>query len=111
MIGPATVTYWVPAATLADAGVIARAIHRRAVPRMPWHVDEVACQRRADECNAILGDRPVKPFACIVEDRTVDDGRIQNVWTVDEVGDVIAAAILFAMVPLVGIASLYEVLA
>lgn len=106
-----TVTYWVPAACLSDAGKVARAIHRGVVPCMPWHGDEFACQRRADECNALLGARQVKPFAIVIEDRTVDDGRIENVWTVDKVGERVAAAILFAMIPLVGIASLYEVLA
>ena len=106
-----TVTYRIPAATLADAGIVARAIHRGAVPRMPWHGDEVACQRRADECNALLGARPVKPFAIVIEERVVDDGRIVNVWAGDRVGELAAAIILFAMIPLVGIASLYEVLA
>ncbi|CAD5276961.1 conserved hypothetical protein [Bosea sp. 62] len=106
-----TVTYWIPAATLAEAGVVARAVHRRAVPRMPWHGDETACQRRADECNALLGARPVKPFAIVIEERTVDDGRIVNVWAGDRIGEIAAAIVLFAMIPLVGIASFYEVMA
>jgi hypothetical protein len=106
-----TVTYWVPAPTLAEAGVIARAIHRRAVPLMPWHGDEIACQRRADECNALLGARQVKPFAIVIEERTVDDGRIVNVWAGDRIGDLAAAIVLFLLIPLVGIASIYEVLA
>lgn len=106
-----TVTYWVPAPTLAEAGVVARAIHRNAVPRMPWHGDEAACQRRADECNALLGARQVKPFAIVIEERTVDDGRIVNVWAGDRIGELAATIVLFAMIPLAGIASLYEVLA
>ena len=106
-----TVTYWIPATTLAEAGVIARAVHRHAVPRMPWHGDEVACQRRSDECNALLGARPVKPFAIVIEERTVDDGRILNAWAGDRIGEIAATIALFAMIPLVGIASLYEVLA
>ncbi len=106
-----TVTYWVPAPTLAEAGVIARAIHRRAVPRMPWHGDGIACQRRAEECNALLGARQVKPFAIVIEDRTVDDGRIHNAWAADRIGEIAATIAIFALIPLVGIASLYEVLA
>lgn len=106
-----TVTYWIPAATLAEAGVIARAIHRGAVPRMPWHRDEAACQRRADECNGLLGARPIKPFAIVIEERVVDDGRIVNVWAGDRIGEIAAVIALFAMIPLVGIASFYEVLA
>lgn len=106
-----TVTYWVPAATLAEAGVVARAIHRNAVPRMPWHGDEAACQRRADECNAFLGARPIKPFAIVIEERTVDDGRIVNVWAGDRIGEIAASIAIFAMIPLVGIASFYEVMA
>ena len=106
-----TATYWVPAPTLAEAGVIARAIHRGAVPRMPWHADETACQRRVDECNALLGARQVKPFAVVIEERTVDDRRIHNAWAADRIGDIAAIIVLFAMIPLVGIASLYEVLA
>ena len=106
-----TVTYWIPAATLAEAGVVARAIHRGAVPRLPWHGDEAACQRRADECNAILGARLVKPFAIVIEERAVDDGRIVNVWAGDRIGEIAAAIVFFAMISFVGIASLYEVMA
>jgi hypothetical protein len=85
-----TRTYWIPAATLADASTVARAVHRGAAPRMPWHDDEAACQRRADECNAIFGARPIKPFAILIEERTVDDGRILNVWPVEPLGDLAA---------------------
>jgi hypothetical protein len=106
-----TVTYWIPAATLADASTVARAIHRGAIPCMSWHGDEIACRRRADECNTMLGARLVKPFAIVIEERIVDDGRIINAWSVDRVGEAAAAIVLFAMIPLVGIASLYEVLA
>lgn len=89
-----TRTYWIPAACLADASTVARAVHRGAAPHMPWHDSEEACQRRADECNAILGARLVKPFACLVEERAVDDGRIVNVWPIDRVGDIAASLLI-----------------
>lgn len=104
-------TYWIPAATLADAGVIARALHRGAIPHMPWHDDEDACRRRADECNALLGARQVRPFAVLIEVRAVDDGRIVNVWAADRVGDLAATIVIFALIQIVGIASLWELLA
>jgi hypothetical protein len=98
-----TVTYWIPAACLADAGTVARAVHRKAAPLMPWHRDEAACQRRADECNALLGARQVRPFAVVIEERSVDDGRIVNAWRADAVGKVAASiAFLYAGCWLVG---------
>lgn len=111
MTRPATVTYWIPAACLADATAVARAVHRRVAPRMPWHSGEELCQQRADECNALLGSRMVKPFAIVIEERAVDDGRILNAWPVEPVGDIVATFVIFAMIPLVGIASLFEALA
>lgn len=99
-------TYWIPAACLADAGTIARAVHRGAIPQMPWHDSEEACQRRADECNALLGARQVKPFAVVLEERAVDDGVIVNAWAIDQIGERAAALILFAMIPLVGLGTL-----
>ena len=99
-----TVTYWIPAPTLTEAGVIARALHRGAVPRMPWHSDETACQRRADACNEILGARPVKPYAVVIEERAVDDGLITNAWRADAVGKIAASvATLYAGCWLVGL--------
>lgn len=87
-------TYWIPAACLADAGTVARAVHRKAAPLMPWHDSEEACQRRANECNALLGARQVKPFAVVIEERAVDDGVIHNAWAIDKVGDLAAALVL-----------------
>lgn len=89
-----TRTYWIPAACLADAGTVARAVHRGAAPRMPWHDNETACQRRADECNAILGARQVKPCAVVIEERAVDDGVIFNAWAIDRLGERAAALLL-----------------
>lgn len=98
-----TRTYWIPAACLADAGTVARAVHRGAVPHMPWHDSEDACQRRADECNALLGARPIKPFAIVIEERAVDDGRIVNAWRADAVGKIAACvAVLYVGCWLVG---------
>lgn len=94
-----TRTYWIPAASLADAGTVARAVHRGAVPHMPWHDSEAACQGRADQCNELLGARQVKPFAVVIEERVVDDGVIFNAWAVDRLGEIAAALTLVFILP------------
>lgn len=92
-----TITYWVAAATLAEGGVVARAIHKGKAPMMPWNASEEACQQHADKCNAMLGARMVTARAYPQE---VEDNAPPSAWPVDKLGDAAAAFLITVVGPL-----------
>jgi hypothetical protein len=101
----------VVAETQATAVRVARAIAKGQLPGGARHETPEAAAAWAEHCNGVLGARRVSVWPVAVEVRTVDDGRILNVWTVDAIGERAAAAALFASIWLVGWASLVEVFA
>lgn len=103
-------TLWIPAETLNAARLIAYAVEAGRVTCVAHYASEEAATKRA----ALLSEvhrAPFRVFAIVIEKRTVDDGRIPVARVVDRVGDVAAVVTLFALIPLVGLASMWEVFA
>lgn len=105
-----TRTLWVPAETLNCARTIAYAVEAGRLPMLPHYATEEAATIRA----ALLAEthaRPIPVFAIVMEKRVTHDGVIPVAWPVDRVGEVAAAVTYFALIPLVGLASMFEVFA
>jgi hypothetical protein len=102
------IRYYIPADSEAGARKVVDRIERGIVPAQPHYLDSELAAEAFDRYppSGKIGLR----LWCI-ERRAVDDGRITNAWTVDQAGDLAAVIVLFLLIPLVGIASLYEVLA
>lgn len=103
-----TVRYYIPAKTDLGARLVVEAIERGAISPLPEYLDP---QLAAEAFDRYPPSGKVGRKLWCIERRSVDDGRITNAWTIDEVGEKAAAAILFASIWLVGYASLYEVMA
>lgn len=96
--------FYVPAASEEAARAVVTGIELGRIPRLPEYVDPVKAAENFDRYP--LGARRDLTL-WVIERRAVDDGIITNVWTVDRVGDVAAAILLFVVGPfVVGWASL-----
>lgn len=102
-----SVLYHVPAFDRAEAREIAYAVHAGRIGHIEHYLDPGAAQRVCDHLNR-LGSKRREVFAVEVDQRITDDGVIPVAWPVDKVGDAAAALTLFALIPLVGLASLWE---
>ncbi len=103
-------TLWIPAENLNIARQIAYAVDAGRLPMMPHYATEEAAEIRA----AILAEthaRSIPVFAIVIEKRVTHDGVIPVATLADRAGDAAAAFTLFALIPLVGFASLWERLA
>lgn len=100
-------TLWIPAETLNGARHIAYAVEAGRLPMMPHYATEEAAEIRAAFMSQVHA-RTISVFAIVMEKRVTHDGVIPVAWPVDRVGDVAAAITLFALIPLVGLASCWE---
>ena len=100
--------YYIPAGSEEAARAVVSGIEAGRIPCLPEYTDADLAAENFDRYPR--GYRAGLRLWCI-ERRAVDDGRITNVWPVDQVGEAAAATIIFCMIPLIGIASCFEVLA
>lgn len=103
-----TRTLYVPAFDQSEARIVAESIARGETGLLAHHTDRAEVDRICTHLNRNRSGERYQTFAVPVRERFVDDGRIFVAWPFDEVGDVAATLTLFAMIPLVGIASLWE---
>lgn len=103
-------TYFVAAFDAAEAREIAYAVHAGRLGHREHYLTSEGAGAIRDHLNR-LGSKRREVFEIEVGNRVTHDGTIPVAWAVDHVGDVAAALVLFAMIPLVGIASLFEVMA
>lgn len=102
-----TTTYHVPAFDLAEAREVAYAVQAGRLKHVEHYLDEAAAERVCGHLNRnSAGKRRV--FTVVLEQRTTDDGRIPVACPLDRLGDAAATFAIFAMIPLVGFASLWE---
>lgn len=106
-----TRTLYVPAFDEAEARVIAESIARGETGQLSFHTDREEVDRICAYLNRNRTGERYQTFAVPVRERLVDDGRIFVAWPSDHVGDIAATMVLFLLIPLVGIASLWERLA
>jgi hypothetical protein len=99
-------TLYVPATSLDEARTIANGVAAGRIGHLDHYLDQAAAERVRDHFNRLSPASRREVFR--IEVRVVDDGTIANVWPVDQVGDAMAALIIFALIPLVGFASLWE---
>ncbi|PZR88388.1 MAG: hypothetical protein DI537_23915 [Stutzerimonas stutzeri] len=78
---------------------LAKAIAKGQLPTCGHYETEDLAQAWAEHCNGLLGARLVSVWPIAVEVRTVDDGRIINAWTVDQIGERAAAFVLTFLLP------------
>lgn len=103
-------TYWIPAETLNAARIIAYAVDAGRVTCVAHYASEEAATKRA----ALLSEvhrAPFRVFAIVIERRATHDGVIRVAKPLDRVGEIAAVAAIFALIPLVGLASMWEVFA
>lgn len=105
-----TRTLWIPAENLNAARMIAYAVEAGRLPMLPHYATEEAAEIRAAFMSQTHA-RPIPVFAIVMEKHVTHDGVIPVARPVDRVGEVAAAVTLFALIPLVGIASMFEVFA
>lgn len=103
-----TRTLYVPAFDQSEARIVAESIARGETGLLAHHTDRAEVDRICAHLNRNRSGERYQTFAVPVRERFVDDGRIFVAWPSDRVGDVAATLTLFAMIPLVGIASLWE---
>jgi len=103
-------TLWVPAFDADEAREIAHAVDAGRMGHIEHYVDQDAAHRVCAHLNR-LGSKRREVFKVTIRDRATHDGFIPVAWPVDRVGDVAAALTLFALIPLVGLASMWEVFA
>lgn len=101
-------TLFVPAFDQSEANVVAESIARGETGLLAHHTDRAEVDRICAHLNRNRSGERYRTFAVPVRERFVDDGRIFVAWPSDSVGDAVAAIVIFAMIPLVGIASLWE---
>ncbi len=101
--------YHVPAIDQTEAFAIAEAVHAGRLLHREHYLDPAAAQRICDHYER-LGRTPRRVFIVGMENRATDDGRINVPRLFDRVGDVAAMAAIFALIPLVGFASLWGIL-
>ncbi len=106
-----TRTLWIPERSNELAIKIAYAVQAGRVPCLGQYLDEDRAKLTATTLATLYGDPAFKARCVVIEMRTHDDGRIPVARIVDQIGELAAAIILFAMIVLVGIGSLYEVMA
>lgn len=106
-----TRTLYVPAFDQSEATIIAESVARGETGLLAHHTDRDEVDRICAHLNRHRSGVRYQTFAVPVRERLVDDGRIFVAWPADEVGDVAATLTFFALIPLVGIASLWERLA
>lgn len=97
---------YVPATDLDEARVIANGVAAGRIGHLAHYLDQAAAERVRDHLNRLSPASRREVFR--IEVRHVDDGTIANVWPLDQVGDAMAVLVLFALIPLVGFASLWE---
>lgn len=105
-----TVRYFVAAFDFTEAREIAYAVHAGRLGHREHYLTREGAEAIRDHLNGLRATKR-EVFEVAVDERTTDDGRIPVAWVVDEIGERAAALILFLLIPLVGIASLYEVMA
>ncbi len=103
-------TLYIPASDETEAREIGRSIAAGLTGQREHYEAPASAQAVADHLNrmAECQGRAIRRSVFPVTLRTVDDGRLISVWPTDRVGDVAATLTIFAMIPLVGIASLWE---
>lgn len=106
-----TRTLYVPAFDEAEARVVAESIARGETGQLSFHTDREEVDRICAYLNRNRAGERYQTFAVPVRERLVDDGRIFVAWPSDRVGDIAATIVLFLLISLVGIASLWERLA
>jgi hypothetical protein len=104
------ITYHVPAFDYDEAREIAYAVHAGRMGHTEHYLDAAAAQRVCDHLNR-LSTKHRGIFTVEVDERVTHDGVIPVAWTVDQIGDVAAILVIFALIPLVGLASLWEKIA
>lgn len=84
-----TKVYFIPAASEEAARAVVYGIEQGLIPLLPEYADaELAA------INFESYPRGMRYRLWAIERRTVDDGRIFNVWAVDKVGDIAAALLI-----------------
>lgn len=106
-----TRTLWIPERSDELAIKIAYAVQAGRVPCLGQYLDEDRAKLTATTLATLHGDPAFKARCVVIEMRTHDDGRIPVARIVDQIGELAAAIILFAMIALVGIGSLCELMA
>ncbi|AZO77523.1 MULTISPECIES: hypothetical protein [unclassified Bosea (in: a-proteobacteria)] len=103
-------TYFIPAFDLTEAREIAYAVHAGRLGHREHYLTREGAEAIRNHLNSLRATKR-EVFEITVDERVTDDGRIPVAWVVDEIGERAAAIVLFLLIPLVGIASLYEVMA
>ena len=101
-------TLYVPAFDQSEARIVAESIARGETGQLSYHTDRDEVDRICAHLNRNRPGERYQTFAVPVRERLVDDGRIFVAWRTDSVGDAAAMFVIFAMIPFVGIASLWE---
>lgn len=89
-----TRTIWIPARSREIAHKVANAVQIGKVPCLSHYLDEARANAAAANLAALHADRGYRAHCFVLETRTVDDGRIFNVWPVNKVGDVASALLI-----------------
>lgn len=101
------ITYFVAAFDEAEAKEIAYAVHAGRLGHGEHYLTRDGASAIRDHLNR-LGSKPREVFEIRVSTRATHDGTIPVAWAVDQIGDAAASFVIFALIPLVGIASLWE---
>lgn len=101
--------FYVPAFDEAEARIIAESVARGETSTLAYHTDRAEVERMCAHLNRSrnVGARH-QTFAVPVSDRVSHDARIKVAGFADRVGDALAMVAIFALIPLVGLASLWE---
>jgi hypothetical protein len=81
--------FYIPAASEAGARAVVAGIETGCIPCLPEYLD---AEKAAENFDSYPRGMRYRLWA--IERRTVDDGRIFNVWPVDRVGDIAAALLI-----------------
>ena len=88
--------YHIPAASEEAARAVVTGIELGRIPRLPEYLDAAKAHENFDAYP--MGARRGLTM-WVIERRAVDDGIITNVWSVDRVGEIAAALMLFVAAP------------
>lgn len=97
---------YIPAFDEAEARIIAESVARGETGELAFHSDRSEVERMCAFLNRDRAGLRYQTFAIEVSTTTTHDGRIKVARLVDRAGEMAAAVLLFALIPVVGLATL-----